>query len=424
MPTLAEVFGISNSVPKYTYVDRAGLDRKFSYLLLGHKHIVIHGASKQGKTILRKKNLPEHNSITVQCGANATRNQLYSDILRQLNVRIPVEISTNLGFTSNAHGSVSGQLGLPFLASSEVDGGLEMSMNKDSGTKMEPVGIDPTSLGFIADEIKKSNKRIVIEDFHYLSEQEKCNLSFDLKAFWDIGIFFIIIGIWPDQNLLSYYNGDLSGRIEEIDIQWSDQELASVLEKGQKELKIDIDSNIKNEILSDASNNIGLLQRLAEKYCYESGIYDSYADFMLISDFDALDRCRRNICDEESVRYRLFDDVVSRGLRDSGDSELKVYQKITRACVEASDHELRDGITRAEILNRIRRYEPKIRGSDLSAALNNINRLQTERKVSPIILSYNPITRKIQLVDREFLFFRKYRRTTWSWEQTDDTYDE
>ncbi|MBW4573959.1 MAG: hypothetical protein KME08_01595 [Aphanothece sp. CMT-3BRIN-NPC111] len=57
MPRLNEVFGIATSVPKYTYVDRASLDQKFIYLLGCDQHIVIHGASKQGKTILRKKNL-------------------------------------------------------------------------------------------------------------------------------------------------------------------------------------------------------------------------------------------------------------------------------------------------------------------------------------------------------------------------------
>jgi hypothetical protein len=122
---------------------------------------------------------------------------------------------------------------------------------------------------------------------------------------------------------------------------------------------------------------------------------------------------------EESVRYRLFDDVVSRGLRDSGESELKVYQRIVRVCVEALSQDLCDGINRADLLTRIQVYEPRIRLSDLSAALNKIDKLQAARSISPLILSYNPNTQKIQLVDREFLFYRKYGNPSWSWQLID-----
>ncbi|GAB4135908.1 MAG: hypothetical protein Fur0046_09200 [Cyanobacteria bacterium J069] len=110
---------------------------------------------------------------------------------------------------------------------------------------------------------------------------------------------------------------------------------------------------------------------------------------------------------------------MSRGLRDSGESELKVYQRIVRACVEASNQDLRDGISRANLLTLIQAYEERIRLSDLSAALNKIDKLQAVRSISPLILSYNPNTQKIQLVDREFLFYRKHGNPSWSWEEID-----
>ena len=59
MPTISlrDVFGITNDIPKYTYVDRQKLDEKFAYYLESQKHIVVHGASKQGKSCLRKKQI-------------------------------------------------------------------------------------------------------------------------------------------------------------------------------------------------------------------------------------------------------------------------------------------------------------------------------------------------------------------------------
>lgn len=56
MPKLSNVFGVINTVPEYTYVDRSKLDNRFNYLWRNQKHIVVYGASKQGKSCLRKKN--------------------------------------------------------------------------------------------------------------------------------------------------------------------------------------------------------------------------------------------------------------------------------------------------------------------------------------------------------------------------------
>lgn len=420
MLQLGQVFGIAASVPKYTYVDRAGLDMRFTYFVEQDRHLVIHGASKQGKTILRKKNLPEDRCLIVQCGANSGRECIYLEILRQLGSQIPTEVSKNLRWGVELQSKASGQLSLPLVASGEAEVEVGGNVDRELGTVLKPVGIDPGSLGYIAQEIKRSKKKIVVEDFHYLSEQEKINLAFDLKAFWDSKVFFIIIGIWADQNLLTYYNGDLSGRIEEIDIRWSNEELEQVIQKGSEALNISFEPAIKIEIIEDANQNIGLLQRIAEKYCYESGIYEENLKKRVLSNREALTKCRNTICGEESVRYRLFDEVVSRGLRDSGKSELKVYQRIVRVCVEASIQDLRDGISKTELLTRIQAYESRVRPSDLSAALNKIDRLQADRSISPLVLSYNPNTKKIQLVDREFLFYRKYSELSWSWQEMDD----
>lgn len=188
MAQLGEVFGISASVPKHTYVDRAGLNGKFTYLVKQDRHLVIHGASKQGKTILRKKNLPENKCLIVQCGASANRERIYLEILRQLGSQIPTEISKNLTLGAELQSKASGKLNLPLVASgaAEVEG--TGSIEKESGTVLTPIGIDPSSLGYIAQEIKRSGKKVIIDDFHYLPEQEKINLAFDLKAFWDIAV--------------------------------------------------------------------------------------------------------------------------------------------------------------------------------------------------------------------------------------------
>lgn len=419
MPKLGEVFGIGASVPRHTYVDRAGLDRKFTYLVEQDRHLVIYGPSKQGKTILRKKNLAEDKCIVIQCRANSSLEQIYSEILRRIGTRIPTEISETLTYGLEIKSKASAQINLPFISSGsgELEGSGDVEKSLESVAEI--AGVDEKSLGFVTEEIKNSEKKVVIEDFHYLPENERKRLAFDLKAFWDNSTFFIIIGIWAEQNLLTYYNGDLSGRVAEIDVQWTNQELAELLLKGEKTLNINFAHKIKQEIISDANQNVGLLQRIAEKFCFESGVVET--DWKVnLDNQTALERCRSSICSEESARYRQFCDSVSRGFKGYEESELKVYQRILRACIEASDSEICNGLNSSAILNRINEREPHVRKSDLTAALNRIDRLQAERSISPLVISYNHNSRKVQLVDRELLFYRKYGSPIWPWQEAND----
>ncbi len=400
---LPEVFGISRGVPQYTYVDRSNLDERFRYLLRKDTHIVIHGASKQGKTVLRKKNLPEINTVVVQCSIDRKIDGIYNEILLSIGANRPRQIRrrSSASVKSEAKAvSPGGQIG------------SKMEVANEDEVLSDVVGTD--SLKYLATKIRESEKRIIIEDFHYLSEEEQRRMAFDLKALWDMGVFFVIVGVWAEQNLLTYYNGDLSGRVEEIDVQWSDSDLEKVITQGEQVLNVRFSNELRYAFLQDANQNVGLLQRILEKYCYYAGVHKTQEKLRILSDEGPLHQARESICKEEERRYQQFFDAIQRGYRDS---ELKVYKHVLRVVSEAEDEELKAGIPRDELLRRVKQYESRIRLSDLSAALNKLKKLQVDRQVSPLVLSYNSITSapKLQLVDREFLFFRKYGHPSWPW---------
>ena len=421
MPKLNEVFGISNSVPQYTYVDRSGLDNTFAYSLGSDRHIVLHGGSKQGKTVLRRKNLPEEQSVVVQCSATTTCAELYAQILATLGASVPTSSSTK----SSTSGEVNAKAGfaLPFVVNSEAGG--KFVKGSETTQNSQAVGNDVKNAHYLSEIIRGSKRRVIVEDFHYMPEDEKRHLAFDLKAFWDLGTFFLIVGIWAEHNLLTFYNSDLSGRIDEIDVQWEDQELDKVLSKGEDVLKIIFGQNIRSQIISDASQNVGLLQRLAEKFCFFSGVLETTNATLAktVSDEGTLQRARAKICDEEAVRYRQFGQALSHGFKASEESELKVYMNIARCAIEATDQELRAGLHYNTLFDRISGMNSRIRRSDLTAALQRLNRLQEDRQVSPLVFSYNDKTRELQLVDRELLFYRKYGQPTWPWADDVDDVD-
>ena len=238
--------------------------------------------------------------------------------------------------------------------------------------------------------------------------------------FWDCSISFIIMGVWSENNILSYYNGDLSGRIEEIDVRWKNEELEKVLEMRERKLQISFSDNIKKSILDDSNGNVGLLQLIAGKVCLASGITDNNSrSNRTISNINSLANCRLQICRDLVPRHRLFSDKFSRSFNN--EATQPIYESLLHICMKASDEELRSGIHKDIIKERLKHLDIEI-NSPLSDYLKRIDNLQSLSQISPIVLSYNKDSEKVQLVDYELLFFRKYigaNNLPWPWLRED-----
>ena len=86
----AEVFGVSNEQIA-SYIERDEVDAKFLEGLERNKHIIVFGASKQGKTALTNKHLKEEQFVRVNCSPQTTSIDIYKSMLRQLGVEFEEE---------------------------------------------------------------------------------------------------------------------------------------------------------------------------------------------------------------------------------------------------------------------------------------------------------------------------------------------
>ena len=415
MAELVEVFGVSTTVPKYTYVDRLGLDGQFTYFTTADRHVVVHGGSKQGKTILRRKHLTDAECIALPCGPNDTLETLYARILRETATTVPANTSKTSTTGVEGGGKAGVSVSIPLIAEVNAGASGKVSSATTHFSAEKHLGAE-VSIDVVARAIRSSHRRLVIEDFHYLAEDERKKLAFALKGLWDAKVFVIIIGIWGEQNLLTVYNSDLVGRVEEIDVRWTEEELRQVIRKGEETLNIRFDPAIADDIVKDANKNVGLLQRLAEGTCMQAGIVRTQKHYRTLDDVAALNRCREAVCVTFEHRYFSFASFVSRGFKNPEKTKLKLYRQIIRACIEARDSELVEGLDRQTLLTKIKKYEPAADMTNLQKALTRLERLQVERQITPPVLSYSETSRTVLLVDRELLFYRKYTTRSWPWE--------
>ncbi len=202
----SDVFGISNTILYDSYIDRGEKDKLIQRYLARTTHIALRGESKCGKSWLRQKNIPK--AIVVQCRYGKKVIDIYRDALSQLGINLILENENS----SSIKGRIETQteFGINILVKLKLISAIEGENVKKE--KKKPVGKDINDLKFIADIINASGRRLVIEDFHYLSMKERENFAFELKALWDYGCFVVIIGVWSQSNMLLNLNPDLSGR--------------------------------------------------------------------------------------------------------------------------------------------------------------------------------------------------------------------
>lgn len=417
-PKLEQVFGIATQVNSASYVNRGGLDEKLAYYLRTERHIAIHGDSKQGKSWLRANLLAADSTLVVQCQPESTPEAVLREALGQLDVRVELKRTGTTQIEGQLDLAASGQLGNLLVGKVQADLQAGGGASKENTVDQEPIGTTMADLSWIARILKASEKRLVLEDFHYVSEDNRKSFSFILKALGDYGVYVILVGIWPEDHLLTYYNGNLDGRVEDLRLVWDNDDLAAVLDKGCEALNITMTEDLRAALVSDAFGNVGLVQRLAEQVCVNAGVMERQDAALTIGVGEELDAARLTVSDRMKARYDAFADDFVRGMKRMKEG-LAVYKHLLRAFTASKSEDLIEGIDSSDLLERIQEShpDPPIRGSDLTQALDRVDRLQAKIGVQPPVLTYNHDRRRLFLADRSFLFYRQHGDPTWPWEK-------
>ena len=251
MITLEEVFGVSKS-PIRSYVEHPEVDGAFERALRTDRHIVVYGASKQGKTSLVSKYLSYDDNIVVHCGAKSSVVEINKRILKELGAEIVEERQDThrRGTKINAFAKIKAKI--PALVSGEMGAGIAKDESAEHQVKYKEMDVDLEQAQNIYDFYKesKSNKFIIMENFHYLSEDAQRQLAIDLRTYQDLGMRYIILGIWKEKNKLNVFNGDLTSRVDEISVEpWDEVEFVNIIKNGSRDLNIEFSDEITKRLI-------------------------------------------------------------------------------------------------------------------------------------------------------------------------------
>ena len=411
MPYTREVFGLSTAVSEYSYIDRDNLDRRITKLLRRNTHIALKGASKSGKSWLRQKCIP--NAIVVQCRLGMTVEDVYKSALSAIGVLF----DTNTTKTLITSGELDGQVELKIPVVVKAEAATALSLSREKATTGDDFHRSISNLEFIASSINGSGKRLIVEDFHYLSISERNRMAHDLKTLWDYQCFVVLVGVWTQTNLLTSLNPDLTGRIEEVCVLWSHDDLKAVIKKGTGELNLEIDDNIQESLVSDSFGNVGILQILLLKLIEdEADIEETAPVRYYLNNPSFLNKAAKSYADQLDGRYQQFAKSLSAGIRKRKKAT-GIYAYAMEAIVSASDDSLINGFSRDEIYGITNALQPRIQKGNLKTVLGKLVELQEPEKGRELVISYDESIDSIFVVDRQLLFYRKYHTMCWPWEE-------
>jgi hypothetical protein len=415
---LEDVFGVS-AKPVLSYIERPDVDERFLEALVSDKEIIVYGSSKQGKTALVSKYLPYDKHFLVSLTPKMSVLDIYQIVLNKAGVRIITSTTERSGTETAAGVGARVKAVIPLFGGGEAS--ASGSVKADSGTaqSFEEVPVNLELPQQVADLLNRvgSDKWIILENFHYLNDEAQQQLAFDLRAFQELGVRFVVLGVWREKNRLTQFNGDLLDRIFETPVEpWVKGDFRRVVEKGSEQLNIRIAEPLVARAIESSFASIGVFQELLKGLVANAGVESSSSTRVEIDDMQHLTKAIAQKASDYASRHQRALEAIAAGHLGSGGPKndktpLYLPYYLVRVILEGGYEAIAGGMRRAELHERIRRIHHRagedVRASDISNLLYGLGNLQASKRISPPVIDFDKHENRLQVVDSTFYFFIK-----------------
>ncbi len=411
---LEDVFGVSKN-QVLSYYQRTRVDGLFLSALQSDKQIIVYGSSKQGKTALVDKHLPYKDNIVVRLTPKTRPTDVYRSILEDVGYEVVAEKSVSDTLSGEVSGETKIQGQFPFFAKATASAKGAVKGSNEKETKTVPIGFNLELPNDIAKIISKSGdtRVIVLENFHYLTEDVQTQLAFDLRTFQELGIRFIILGVWREKNRLTQFNGDLIDRIIEVPVEpWEKEEFEQVILKGSKILNIKLSQEVIGELINNAFDSIGVVQELVKTVCIINNIQGVQSSELSLNEIEDLKSAISIKAEEYASRHIRALESIAEGRKTTipkdGTTPLFLPYYTVRAFLGFEFIDVVKGIRREQLeaaIKNIHHRGDDIRSSDMSNLLYNFGSLQSEKNIVPPIFDYDQSAKTLRVIDSTFYFF-------------------
>lgn len=355
-------------------------------------------------------------NIVVRLTPKTEIEDVYRSILRQSGIEIQESSNITTGNLSGVVGKASFKAQIPFVGG--IEAGLDAS-NAENDQMLRTFKEIPFNLSLPQDisellRATKSTRAIILENFHYLDDAKQAQLAFDLRTFQELGVRFVILGVWRERNRLAQFNGDLVDRVHEVPVEpWLRSDFERVAHKGETQLQIKFNPDVLNACMEASFSSIGVFQELLKQTCIAAGIKETQSTIVEISDKTFFQKAIQGKAYDYATRHERALESIAAGNSVGGRGEsipLFLPYYLVRVICEGGFDGLANGMRRSTIQERIQKIHHRpddVRASDMSNLLHNLAAMQATKSISPPVVDYDQSSKLLQVVDSTFYFFLK-----------------
>lgn len=232
--------------PEYTYISRMSSEVMFSYEFRleqalktpGYLTSII-GPSKTGKTVLCEKVIGIDNIVSITGSDFKKSTDFWTIVAIKVGLAIEGEYSR---ISTLKEGINNDNIQIKSSASRE-----RYISNKD----------------LVIDYFKSNNLVLVLDDFHYASEELQFDIAYQLKDAIRKEFKVVVISLPHRADDAIRKNADLSGRLSLINIEpWKKEELKEIAVVGFNKLGIEIDHLVAERIATESLTSPQLMQSI------------------------------------------------------------------------------------------------------------------------------------------------------------------
>ncbi|MGA5585629.1 hypothetical protein ACPCHW_05080 [Pseudomonas siliginis] len=411
----SDVFGVRSQLIE-SYIERPSVDELFSAALKDKNQVIVYGSSKQGKTSLTLKHLNPDEYVKVECSPQTQAIDIYRSILRQSNITYFESDTQGLSFEISSNINAGIKVKVPFMGEGNLGGGTADKQTQSNTSKELYIEYNLELAQDVSELLRKKGveKFIVLENFHYLSLEVQERLAYDLRVFQDLGVIFIVLGIWREANRLVQFNGDLLDRVTEVPVEpWLNEDFAKLIEKGSNLLNADF-SNIQEALIKSSFDSVGVVQELCKQCCIAAGITET-ANFTTTITKDHLAAALATKASDYGGRhirnFESFVDIARKTSNQSGKPSLAFPFYFIHLLLKTDLDNIEQGLSRSTLLEGIRRVHHRpddVRSGDLGAFLHNITQHQINKRIQPPFVDYDRGSKLLKIIDSSLYFFLRH----------------
>lgn len=417
MQMLNAVFGV-NPNQVLSYIERDKIDSRFNDSLNTGNHIVVYGASKQGKTALVSRHLSYEDNIVIRLTPNTNISDIYSSILRQVGIEIELSHSDEIASNISATVGIKAKAKILFFGEGEASASGTVASGDKKVSSYQTIPFNLALAQDVSELLHKVNfnKKIILENFHYLDEDKQRELSFDLRTFQETGIIFVILGVWRKKDRLRLFCSDLTDRVDDIPVEpWEDSDFRKVISKGASELNITFSESITSKFISNSFGSIGVLQELLKGCCNAAGVENThFGAARHLDDDEYAESSLREKNDEYRENHQQALEIFASGnvthAKGKEKAPLHLPYYLVRVIVQKGYDGIAKGLSRADItagIKNIHHRPEDVRPGDISNLLHNLSSLQFKKNLNPPLVDYDQGKRLLFAIDSTFFYFLK-----------------